>query len=127
MQLRNAVSVLVVLLAVGAIVAQGHAAATLAADVDVVEQTCEAGTVTALTLRIDAAEPVVVTPHVWSAKQHVQFAWQPSTIRVTGTETVRIRAPDPRAYIQSDRAQVWIADGQRRAIANFAVHCSVPL
>lgn len=102
----------------------GHAAATLDADVDVVEQHCDSDTVTALTLRVDfeAASSATATAHVWSSRQHVQFSWEPRDIQLfDGTQNVTITAPDERAYIEGDRAQVWLAVGQQRAIENFEV------
>jgi len=122
------IAALVTALVLGNIVASGHAAATLEADVDVLEQTCEDGAVTELRLHVsqESAPSLTVTPHVWSSKQHVQFAWDPESITVyDGGTNVTISAPDERAYIAGDRAQVWVAAGQQRAIENFEVRaCS---
>jgi hypothetical protein len=121
---RTLLAVVVAGLVLGNIVVSGHAAATLDADVDVLEQTCEDGVVTELRLHIaqESAPSLTVTPHVWSSKQHVQFPWTPESITVyDGGRNVTISAPDERAYIEGDRAQVWIAAGQERAIENFEV------
>ena len=121
-------AVAVTVLVVGNIIASGHAAATLEADVDVVGQTCEDGAVTDLRLHIsqESAPSLTVTPHVWSSRQHVQFTWEPASITVyDGGKNVTISAPDDRAVIEGDQAQVWIAAGQERAIENFEVRsCS---
>lgn len=111
-------------LVVATIVGVGHVAATLPAQVTVLEEHCTAGNVTALTLAVeyDGTQPVTVTPHVWSSKQHVQFPWQPESIQLEpGRQVVHITAPDPRAYIQSERGQVWLASGQQRSITNWEV------
>jgi hypothetical protein len=122
------VAVAVSVLVIGNIVVSGHAAATLNADVDVVGQACEDGAVTDLRLHIsqESAPSLTVTPHVWSSRQHVQFTWDPASITVyDGGQNVTISAPDERAYIEGDRAQVWVAAGQQRAIENFEVRsCS---
>jgi len=118
------ISVAVSVLVLGQIVTAGHAAATLDADVDVLDQHCEAGAVDELTLQVDfeAAPSATATAHVWSSRQHVQFSWESRDIRLfDGTQNVTIAAPDQRAYIEGDRAQVWIAVGQQRAIENFEV------
>jgi hypothetical protein len=122
------IAVVVTVLVLGNIVMSGHAAATLDADVEVIGQTCEDGAVTDIRLHIsqESAPSLTVTPHVWSSRQHVQFAWDPASITVyDGGQNVTISAPDERAYIEGDRAQVWVAAGQQRAIENFEVRsCS---
>jgi len=122
------IAVVVSVLVLGQIVTAGHAAATLDADVDVIEQHCEADAVAELTLRIDfeQAPMATATAHVWSSRQHVQFSWEPRDIQLfDGEQNVTITAPDERAYVDGDRAQVWIAVGQQRAIENFEVRaCS---
>lgn len=122
------IAVVVSVLVLGQIVTAGHAAATLDADVDVIEQRCEADAVTDLTLRIDveSAPSSGATAHVWSSRQHVQFSWEPSGIRLhNGTQTVTISAPDERAHLKGDRGQVWLAVGQRRVLENIEVRsCS---
>ncbi|WP_435067710.1 hypothetical protein [Haloplanus sp. C73] len=112
----------------GNVVMSGHAAATLDGDVEVISQTCDDGAVTALDLHIiqESAPSLTVTPHVWSSRQHVQFTWEPASITVyDGGTNVTISVPDERAYIEGDRAQVWISAGQQRSIENFKVRqCS---
>jgi len=108
------------------VVSQGHAATALPADVEVVEERCFHGDVIELTLEVDyrGEVPVTVTPHVWSEHQHVQFAWSPQEIRLEpGTQTVAISAPEERAVINGigARGQIYLADGQRRAITNWGV------
>lgn len=124
----SVIAVVVTLLVLGNLIASGHAAATLDADIVVVEQHCEDGAVTALTLRAELNREGMqpVTPHVWSSRQHVQFTWDPS-MTIIGDEprTFRIEAPDDRAVIEGDRAQVYLAAGQQRVIENFEVRsCS---
>lgn len=122
------IAVVVTVLVLGNIVMSGHAAATLDADVEVIGQTCEDDAVTGLRLHIsqESAPSLTVTPHVWSSRQHVQFAWEPTSITVyDGGQNVSISAPDDRAVIEGDRAQVYLAAGQQRAIENFEVReCS---
>jgi len=124
LQARNILAIVLVLAAVG-VVAEGHAAATSPAAVEVLEQQCSAtGGVGALTVRVTnpTTDTIVVTPHVWSSKQHVQFPWSPSNLQIPPGETVvTIRPPDDRGVIDGGRGQVWVADGQQRAIENFEV------
>jgi hypothetical protein len=128
MQLPRAVvvvvAVVVTALLFGNIIASGHAAATLDADLDVIGQTCSDGAVTELTLRVgyEQAPMTTVTAHVWSSRQHVQFTWDRPDVRLfDGDQNITITAPDERAYIEGDRAQVYLATGQQRAIENFEV------
>jgi hypothetical protein len=85
------------------------------------------GAVGELTLQIDyeGDEPVTVTAHVWSERQHVQFAWEPIRVEIApGEQTVRLEAPDDRAVIEESRAQVWLASSDgHRAVGNFDVKC----
>jgi hypothetical protein len=95
--------------------------------IGVASASCEDGAVAELTLRVDdeGDEPATVTAHVWSERQHVQFAWEPTRVRVVpGEQTVHLKAPDDRAVTKESRAQVWLAsvDG-RRAVENFDVEC----
>lgn len=106
------------------IVTSGHAAATLPADLVVTDSTCEDGNVTALTLRVEyhGSDPTTVTPHVWSARQHIQHTWQPENISLKpGVQTVRIETESEWGEIRGDGAQVYLADGQRRVIENWRV------
>lgn len=109
--------------AAGGVVAAGHADAQLPADVAVTGATCADGGVMALDLRVSyhGATPTTVTAHVWSARQHVQYAWQPTrtTLR-PGVQRLSIRAPDPRAQITAPPVQIALAAGQQRVIVNTA-------
>lgn len=126
--LKILLAVVITVLVLGNVVVSGHAAATLDADVEVIGQNCKDGAVTELRLHIaqESAPVVTVTPHVWSSRQYVQFTWEPAEIQVfDGGRNVTISAPDERAHIEGDRAQIWIAAGQQRSIQNFEVRrCS---
>lgn len=110
---------------VAVLVAQGHGAATLPGDVTVADVECgTGGNVTALTATVTygGATAVNATPHVWSARQHVQFSWEPYPVRLQpGSQTLRFEAPHENAVIYGDRAQLYLAAGQQRLVANFAV------
>jgi hypothetical protein len=95
--------------------------------IGVASASCEDGAVDELTLRVDyeGDEPATVTAHVWSERQHVQFAWEPTRVEIEpGEQTIHIEAPDERAVIEESRAQVWVAsaDGQR-TVENIDVRC----
>lgn len=111
---------------VGGVVIAGHSAAELPAEMDVVLEHVEEGergsNITALVVEVDyhGDEPITVTPHVWSSRQHVQHAWKPYNLTLQpGANMIEFRAPNPHAPIQSDKAQLWLADGQRRATLNW--------
>jgi len=132
MRLHRGLTIMIVVavtvFVLGNIIVSGHASATLDADLDIIGQTCSDGAVTELTLHVgyEQAPMTTVTPHVWSSRQHVQFTWEPRDVRLfDGDQNVTISAPDERAFIEGDRAQVWLAVGQKRAIQNFEVRsCS---
>lgn len=121
MRRRRLVVCAVLVGAVALVLGAGHAAATLPGETAIVDATCSQENVTALTLRVEyhGDGPVTVTPHVWSARQHVQFSWGPDNLTLQpGSQTLRIEAADERAFIHEAPIQVWLADGQRRMIAN---------
>lgn len=102
----------------------GHAAATLPGDVDVVATECnDHGEKTEITLRVHygGEQPVTATPHVWSSKHHIQYAWDPVDVRLEpGNQTVSITAPErDAAPTPGERVQVSFAAGQQRLITNF--------
>jgi hypothetical protein len=112
--------------AAGGVVIAGHSAAQLPAEMDVVLEHVEEGergpNITALVVEVDyhGDEPVTVTPHVWSSRQHVQHAWKPYNLTLQpGTNMIEFRSPNPHAPIRDDKAQLWLADGQRRATLNW--------
>lgn len=117
-------SAVIALVVFALVISHGHAATTFPAEVAVVDERCVDGNVTALRIAVGyhGDRPVTVTPHVWSSQQHVQFSWTPQAIRLDpGENFVTISAPDERAYLAGDRAQVYLADGQRRAITNWEI------
>jgi hypothetical protein len=121
---RLSVAVMTALVATAVL---GPLLAPFPGSIGVAAVSCEDGVVDELTLRTDyeGDEPVTVTAHVWSERQHVQFAWEPTRVRVVpGEQTVHLEAPDDRAVTKESRAQVWLAsvDG-RRAVENFDVVC----
>jgi len=101
----------------------------LNADFEVVNATCDSvgedANITALTLRVDyhGDEPITVHSHTWDGKRHVQHPWEPRSVRLEpGVQTVEIHSPRPRAGVTpGSRAQVYLNDGQRRAIENWGV------
>jgi len=101
-------------------------AATLQGDVEVVDIECnEYGHVNEISLQIknQSNKTEEVTPHVWSSKHHVQYAWSPENITLkSGTQTVTITAPNRDAGPDpGERAQWWLADGQQRLVVNWKV------
>lgn len=122
---NNVAFALVVVLLVSSIAVAGSVT-SLPADLDVEAADCADGTVDQLTLTVTyhGDEPRAVTPHVWSERQHVQFAWIPEQVWLEpGTQTVTITAPDARAVIDGERAQVYLVDGPQRVVENFDVQC----
>lgn len=119
--------IVVVLVAAGAVVVgAGHEGSALEGDLEVVGATCDGSNVTTLDLRVEIDEDssVLATPHVWSAKQHIQHSWDPQLIILDrGTHTIEIASPSPRATMRSSTGQVYLADGQRRLVENFEVNC----
>jgi len=115
----------VVLLAVGGttIVAAGHASATLPADVEVVDETCTAGRISAVTLSVTyyGDTPITVHSHTWDEERHIQYAWRPKTITLEpGTQQVQIQAPVADAQLTPAAvSQVYLNHGQQRAIYNW--------
>jgi len=116
--------VLGVVIAALAIGISGAQAASLPAGVTVSDVDCRDGEIAALELTVEyrGSEPVEVTPHVWSSRSHVQLSWTPTTIVLEpGTNTVQIEPPRPRGRVAGDYAQMYLADGQRRAVTNWRV------
>lgn len=102
----------------------GHAAATLPGNADVVATACnDHGETTEISLRVHYAgeQPVTATPHVWSSKHHIQYAWVPVDRRLEpGNQTVTITAPDRDAAPRpGELVQVSFAAGQQRLITSF--------
>jgi hypothetical protein len=107
-----------------------HADAQLPAKATVVDSECngrgavsgerEIATVR-LRVTFAASEPVVVHPHTWDQKRHVQHAWEPRNVTLQpGTQTVTLRAPSREARLTPGvRAQIALNDGQRRAVTNW--------
>lgn len=122
---RRAIVGVVVLAAVSGIVHWGHESATVDGSITVTNSTCENGNVTAVTATVEYSgdAPLTMTPHVWSARQHVQHSWSPTRIVLDPpvARTIRFEPPSPRGYIGGDRAQLYLADGQRRLITNWEV------
>lgn len=104
------------------IAASGVQAARLPADVTVSDVDCREGEIVGMELTVEYldSEPVVVTPHVWGTRSHVQLSWDPTTIRLEpGTNTVEIEPPRPRGRIKGDYAQVYLTHEQQRATTNW--------
>ncbi len=102
----------------------GVQAANLPAEVTVSDLDCRDGEIASLELSVEYSgeDPVEVTPHVWSTRSHIQLSWDPTKITLEpGVNTVEIEPPRPRGRVVGDYAQVYLADGQRRAIANWRV------
>lgn len=102
----------------------GHDAATLPGDADVVATGCnDDGDIGEVTLRVEfrGEQPVTATPHVWSSKHHIQYAWAPEDVRLEpGAQTVTITAPRrDAAPTTGELVQVSFAAGQERLITNF--------
>lgn len=116
-----ALAFVVIALAVGI---SGVQAASLPADVTVSDVDCRDGEVAGLELTVEyhGSAPVEVTPHVWSTRSHVQLSWTPTTVVLEpGTNTVQIEPPRPRGRVAGDYAQVYLINGQQRAVTNWRV------
>jgi len=117
----------VVLTVVIGVVSWGHAAATMPADVEVVDTTCERGNVTEVTAEVTyrGETPAEVTAHVWGSRQHVQHSWEPTRFDVApGTTRIKLEPPSFRGYLRGDRGQLALYDGQQRLITNWETNCT---
>lgn len=99
-------------------------AAALPADLDVEDVECVGGEAASLLLNVQlhADDPMEVTVHTWSERNHVQIAWEPVRVELTpGPNWFWVRAPRERAYLDGSHAQVWVAADQQRAVENWRI------
>lgn len=103
------------------IIAVGHAAATLPADVEVSNASCANGNVSSMTLDVDyrGDRAIESSVRVWTQRDRVRMSWGTPLLK-PGQNRIQIHAPSRKAVLQyGERGQVMVNVGQMRAYEDF--------